>query len=93
MKVSFFILLVFIFFTSCKKETFITSADASLYTNVDTLFFDTVFTTVGSITMTFKIFNNNDQKLRLSKVKLGGGNNSAFQINVDGTAASEVNNI
>lgn len=93
MKISFFIFIAFIFLTSCKKETLITSADASLYTNADTLFFDTVFTTVGSITKTFKIFNNNDQKLRLSKVKLGGGNNSAFQINVDGTAASEVNNI
>src|SRR5690606_1985244 len=32
-------------------------------------------------------------KLRLSKVKLGGGNSSSFKINIDGTAANEVNNI
>ena len=41
----------------------------------------------------FKIFNNNNQKLRLSEVKLSGGDSSAFKINVDGTSASEVNNI
>jgi len=57
------------------------------------LSFDTVFTTVGSITQSFKIFNNNDQKLRLSSVKLSGGASSVFKMNVDGIASTEVNDI
>jgi len=80
-------------FFSCKKDLFITSSDASLYTSVDTLSFDTVFTTVGSVTQSFKIFNNNNEKLRLSQVKLLGGSTSPFKMNVDGTSGTEVNNV
>ena len=93
LKPAFLIILSAILFFSCKKESFITSQDASLSTSADTLFFDTVFTTTGSITHTFKIFNNNDQKLRLSKIKLSGGTASPFKINIDGASATEVNDI
>ena len=90
--VFFFFLLSAIIF-SCKKESFITSPQAKIATSADTLKFDTVFTSVGSVTQSFKIFNNNNQKLRLSQVKLSGGSSSAFKINVDGTSASEVDKI
>ena len=89
---SFFFLLSAIIF-SCKKESFITSPQAKLSTSADTLKYDTVFTSVGSVTQSFKIFNDNNQKLRLSQVKLSGGASSAFKINVDGTAATEADNI
>ena len=89
---SFLFLLSAIIF-SCKKESFITSPQAKLSTSADTLKYDTVFTSVGSVTQSFKIFNDNNQKLRLSQVKLSGGASSAFKINVDGTAANEADNI
>lgn len=88
---SFSLLSAIIF--SCKKNSFITSPQAKLNTSADTLYYDTVFTSTGSITQSFKIFNDNNQKLRLSKVKLSGGSSSAFKINVDGTAANEVDDI
>lgn len=78
---------------SCKKESFITSSTASLSTSADTLHFDTVFTTTGSTTRFFRIYNNNNQKLRLNKVALGAGASSLFDMNVDGTPGPEVNNI
>ena len=82
-----------LFFSSCKKDSFIDSADARLNITTDTLKYDTVFTTTGSITKSFKIINENNQKLRLSKVKLMGGPGSAFKMNVDGAATNEVNNL
>lgn len=88
----FFLVISYIFF-SCKKESFITSPQARLGVSTDTLFFDTVFTTAGSITQQLKIVNLNDKKLRLSKVKLMGGISSAFKMNVDGVSAPEVDNI
>ncbi|MEO9210810.1 MAG: hypothetical protein ABI208_06920 [Ginsengibacter sp.] len=88
-----FVAIAALLFLSCKKESFIDSSDAKLSISVDSLFFDTVFTTVGSVTKSFKIFNNNDQKLRITQVKLGGGNSSVFKMNVDGTAGSEINNL
>jgi hypothetical protein len=78
---------------ACKKDSLITSAAARLSLTADTLKFDTVFTTVGSITQSFKIINDNNQRLRLDRVKLMGGAGSAYKINVDGTAAPEVANI
>lgn len=89
---SFFIFFGILFF-SCRKESFITSPQARLYTSTDTLSYDTVFTSVGSITKSFKIFNNNNQKLLLTKVKLSGGASSFFKMNVDGISANEVDGV
>lgn len=80
-------------FFSCKKESFITDKDAPLTIAVDTLSFDTVFTSVGSITQNFTIVNPNNEKLKLSKIKLMGGNSSPYKINVDGIATTEAHDI
>ena len=78
---------------SCKKESFITSEYARVTITADSLKYDTVFTTTGSITKSFKIINENNQKLRLSKVQLMGGANSAYKMNVDGMSTYEINNL
>jgi hypothetical protein len=88
---SFYLLLIAA--SSCKKDSFITSPDARLRISADSLKFDTVFTSTGSITQSFKIVNENDQPLRLSSVKLMGGNTSSFKININGAAANELNNV
>ena len=80
-------------FLSCKKDSFIKDSAARLSFSSDEIKFDTVFTSVGSITQSFKIFNDNDRKLLLSKVKLMGGLTSAFKININGVASTEQNNI
>lgn len=95
MKNIFFTILSFLLlasFLSCRKQTFITSADASVLL-ADSVRFDTVFSTVGSITQYFTIINSNDQKLRLSSVKLMGGSTSPYRINVDGIAGIEASNL
>ncbi len=86
-------LLIALAFFSCKKDSFITSGDARLNISTDSLRFDTVFTSIGSVTQSFKIRNDNEQMLRLSNVKLMGGNSSPFKININGIAANELNNI
>ena len=85
--------LASLLFTSCKKDSFISSPDARLSLSADTLKYDTVFTTTGSVTKSFKIINENNQKLRLSKVKLMGGASSSYKMNVDGIATVEANDL
>jgi len=85
------VILLFIF--SCKKESFITSTHARLNLSVDSLKFDTVFTTTGSVTQFFKIKNDNNQKLHLDRVTLKGGTASFFKINVDGFIGPDVKDI
>lgn len=78
----------------CRKtDSFINGPDASVYFSNDTLHFDTVFTTTGSVTQLVKIFNQNDRKLKLSTVQLMGGASSAFKLNVDGSPGTSFSNI
>jgi hypothetical protein len=78
---------------SCRKEDFINSPGARLSTSIDTLRFDTVFTSVGSVTKLVKINNLNNQKLRLSSVALAGGAGSAFRLNINGSPTPELRDI
>lgn len=75
---------------SCRKESFTTNAEARLQTSVDSLHFDTVFTTAGSVSQYFKIINANNKGIRLSSVRLAGGAASPFKLNVDGVAGPQV---
>ncbi len=78
---------------SCNKESFITSSEASLSASQDSLYFDTLFTSTGSVTQYFKIYNENDRKLRISSIVLSGGNSSFFKINADGFTGPEVRDL
>lgn len=84
-------LLIILF--SCRKDSFITSSDARVSISADTLKYDTVFVTAGSTYRTFKIINENNQKLRLSSLKLLGGSSSSFKMNVDGVPGSQFSNL
>ncbi len=59
----------------CQPErTFVEDPDAKLAFTVDTLFFDTVFTTIGTVTKSFRIKNPNNQFIRIDEISLAGGN-------------------
>jgi hypothetical protein len=88
-----FIIIAILLLSSCRKESFTTSSDAQLTTSVDTLHFDTVFTTTGSITQFVKIVNDNSKGIRISSVELKGGASSPFKMNVDGTPGPSVSNV
>ncbi|NOY36817.1 MAG: hypothetical protein GXO83_04515 [Chlorobi bacterium] len=52
--------------------------------SVDTLFFDTIFTTLGSTTQSFTVHNPYSSPLKISSIDLAGGNQSFFRLNIDG---------
>lgn len=87
-----FISFVLLFF-SCRKDSFITSPDARVTLSADTLKFDTLFVTGGSTYRTLKIINENNQKLKLSSLKLMGGSASAYKMNVDGVSGTQFTNL
>jgi hypothetical protein len=91
--VLFVIISLGVFFSCKKEDKFITSIDAKLSTSSDTLKYDTVFTTVGSVTKNFKIFNLNDKKLLLNNIQLKGGAASFYKMNVDGLSGTQFSNI
>ncbi len=78
---------------SCRKVSFSTDPDIRLEVSIDTVHFDTVFTTTGSATQSFKIINDNNDGVRISSVRLAGGAGSPFKMNVDGITGPEVSNV
>jgi len=52
--------------------------------SADTLSFDTVFTSIGSVTGYFMVYNPNDEALKIEHIALASGGKSGFRINMDG---------
>lgn len=95
MKVTSIVFILFIILTStfigCKnKETISDDPNALLNFSVDTVHFDTIFTSLSSITRNFKVYNNSDQALNISSIKLEGLNSSYYRLNINGIASNEV---
>lgn len=76
---------------SCKKKNL--SSKGNLLFSVDTLVFDTVFTTIGSTTGQFKVYNPDHKKLTIEEIELVGGSSSPFRINFDGLQGTKFTDI
>lgn len=68
----------------CQREVWDSNPDHELRFSTDTLFFDTVFTTVGSVTLPLKVYNDHEGTLLIDEIELEAGVASQYRINVDG---------
>ncbi len=97
-RLSFFfvgILVMSIIFSSCRKEhDFTNDPSARLSFSADTLLFDTLFTTVSSVTKRFKIYNNNKNAVNISSIQLVSETPFArYKLNVDGFSGNVLSDI
>jgi len=87
------ILIILIFnvlaYSGCTKDEFNTDPGFSLEFSTDTVIFDTVFTTIGSITKQLVIRNTGNSRINISKIILARGKASPFRLNIDGTPTEE----
>lgn len=79
--------------TGCFEESFESNVSVPLEISVDTLRFDTVFTSVGSVTRSIRIFNPTDQNINVSSISLDKGAQSMFRLNIDGVPGNEAEEI
>ncbi len=86
-----FILVCGLSIVSCKKVNLL--SNKNLEFSVDTLVFDTVFTTIGSTTKQFKIYNKENKTVKIDEIELVGGENSPFRMNVDGLMGTKLTNL
>jgi hypothetical protein len=89
-----FLLLIFpvllLFNSSCKKDNL---GLETLTFSTDTLTFDTVFTTLGSTTRFFKVFNNSSKPIEIADIRLMGLVGNQFRMNVDGIPGTVFTNV
>lgn len=90
---TFIALFFVVFFGSCRKDDINNSPALKLSFSTDTIFFDTVFTSVGSYTQKFKIYNTSNSKIVISSVSLGLGSRSNFTFNIDGLVGNNIKEI
>jgi len=88
------ILAILLIHPGCKREEDDITSDpnAKLTFSTDTVMFDTVFTTLGSVTKRFKVFNLNDKSVTISSIMLSRGTSSPFRINIDGESSTKIEN-
>ena len=75
-------------FSGCFEETFVSNQAIDIGVSMDTVRFDTVFTSVGSTTKSLIVYNRSSQNVNISSIKIGNGSNSNFRINVDGNSGN-----
>lgn len=91
----FLIVLIMLSLTlvACRKESQLDDAGAKLSFSTDTVAFDTIFTTFGSTTQNFRVYNPHSQPVNISSIHLSGGDQSRFRLNIDGSPTNKAENI
>ncbi|GHA65136.1 hypothetical protein [Pontibacter akesuensis] len=87
------LLLLSVFSCEPRDEVITTDPDAVLAFSADTVLFDTVFVTRGSVTRRLKVYNRNEKAVRINEVRLAGAPSSPYQLTVNGMQGPLANNI
>ncbi|MDX5423353.1 MAG: hypothetical protein LPK14_13945 [Hymenobacteraceae bacterium] len=88
-------LLLLLSMFSCEPKDEVISSDpgAKLEFSADTVLFDTVFVSQGSVTKRLKVYNRNEKAVRISEVTLAGAGASPYQLTVNGAQSPLLNNL
>lgn len=89
----FFLLLTFVStltFFSCRKEK-LTEDVSQLRFSVEDVLFDTIFTTISSVTKNFKVYNPTNSTIRISRVYLEEA--KYYRFNIDGVTGKVATDI
>lgn len=84
--------LIFLLFSEgCKDDVDISGSESARlsFTN-DTILFDTLLTSRGSITRRFRIYNNNREAIRISLIRVAGGERSPYSLIVNGKTGNSI---
>ena len=85
--------LIMLSIIGCKKDNIeFEENDSPLSFSANEITFDTVFATIGSITKTLKVFNNNKYDLS-TDISLRGITEANFRMNIDGVSGNNQKNI
>ncbi|MBU1010801.1 MAG: hypothetical protein KKD74_11765 [Bacteroidetes bacterium] len=80
-------------FVGCRKDQITTDPSVKLTFSADSVIFDTVFTSIGSVTRKLMVYNTHNDRLNISSISLAAGEQSPFRINVDGSPGTNVKDI
>lgn len=86
-------LLILFSVFSCKPDDEILTREGKLQFSADTVRFDTVFVSTGSVTRRLKVYNPSDKAVEISEIKLAALGASDYDLIIDGEAKDIASNI
>ncbi len=89
------ILLAFLLaFIACNNDDdFSSEQNLKLELSSGKISFDTVFSTIGSATKQFKIYNRNSKSLKIESIEIVNPSQSGFRMNIDGEKGTRLSNV
>ena len=89
--ISFLLFACFIYACELQEEKITTDPSVELTFSTDTIFFDTVFTSVGSITKRLKVYNTSDNAVEIENISLGNKTDSPYSLIINGFESNTLN--
>ncbi len=76
---------IFVVSSCADDDSYTTSPKNTLSFSEDTIRLDTTFSTIGTPTHSFWVYNRSGDGIRCANIKLEKGNQTGYRVNVDGT--------
>lgn len=83
-------LLFLLLVTGCERDYMFRGGMEGIAFSTDTVMFDTIFTSIGSVTRHFRVYNSYGSDMTIDGIRLAGGDGSPFKINVNGVSSPDV---
>ena len=77
----------------CRPSDVVAKNGIALDFSADTVYLDTVFSSIGSSTRTVRLINPSNEAILIDRVALGRGAESPFRFNIDGLEGPEVRDL
>ncbi|MFS4457017.1 hypothetical protein [Maribacter sp. 2304DJ31-5] len=88
-----FLILSVLWAGSCRKDFEYAPSAGNLFFSKDTVYLDTIFSSIGSSTYSLKVYNRSQEDILIPSVQLRNGVASGYRLNVDGAAGKSFQNI
>jgi hypothetical protein len=85
----FFLIGILVTVCSCRSDFETVASKGDLVFSNDTIYLDTVFSTISSSTYQLKVYNKSNEDIHIPSIKLSKGLNSKFRMTVDGMSGNQ----
>lgn len=86
-------LLFLLLVAGCERDYMFRGGMEGIAFSTDTVMFDTIFTSIGSATRHLRVYNSYGSDMTIDGIRLAGGEDSRFRINVNGVSSHDVSDV
>lgn len=89
----FLLMIMLVLWSSCRSDFETSESLGQLEFSKDTVYLDTVFSSLSTSTYTLKVYNRSREDIYIPEISLENGENSMYRLNVDGVPGKTFENV